>query len=68
MDRTVGLTARDRLLGRWAAAFGMALPLAACVGITWGLIVPDSSGWMWLLAAAASAAVGSAASLAAAGR
>ena len=68
MDRAAGLTAGDRLLGRWAAAFGMALPLAACVGITWGMIVPDSSGWMWPLAAGASAVVASAASLAAAGR
>lgn len=68
MDRAAGLRARDRLAGRWAAAFGMALPLSASVGLVWGMIVPDSSGWMWLAASAAAAALAAGASLAAAGR
>lgn len=68
LDRAAGLGAGDRLLGRWAAAFGMALALVVPVGIVWGLIVPGTSGWLWPAAAAGSAAVASAASLAAAGR
>jgi hypothetical protein len=68
LDRAAGLRARDRLLGRWAAAFGMALALVLPVGIVWGLIVPETSGWLWPAAAAGSAAVASTASLAAAGR
>lgn len=68
LDRAAGLRARDRLLGRWAAAFGMALALVVPVGVVWGLIVPGTSGWLWPAAAAGSAAVASAASLAAAGR
>ncbi|HEX6911092.1 MAG TPA: hypothetical protein VF142_11890 [Longimicrobium sp.] len=68
LDRAVGRGAGDRLLGRWAAAFGMALALVIPVGIAWGLIVPGSTGWLWPAAAAGSAAVASAASLAAAGR
>jgi hypothetical protein len=68
LDRATGLGAGDRLLGRWAAAFGMALGLVIPVGIVWGLIVPGSTGWLWPAAAAGSAAVATAASLAAAGR
>jgi hypothetical protein len=68
MDRAAGLRARDRLAGRWAAAFGMALPLSVSVGIVWGMIVPDSSGWMWPAASAAAAVLAAGASLAAAGR
>lgn len=68
LDRAMGLRAGDRLLGRWAAAFGMALALVVPVGMVWGWIVPGSTGWLWPAAAAGSAAVASAASLAAAGR
>lgn len=68
LDRAAGLGTGDRLLGRWAAAFGMALALVIPVGIAWGWIVPGSTGWLWPAAAAGSAAVASAASLAAAGR
>lgn len=68
LDRAVGLRTADRLLGRWAAAFGMALAMVIPVGIVWALIVPGSTGWLWPAAAAGSAAVASAASLAAAGR
>jgi len=68
LDRAAGLAAGDRLLGRWAAAFGMALALVIPVGITWALILGAGDAWMWVAAAAASALVASAASLAAAGR
>jgi len=68
LDRALGLRTGDRLLGRWGTAFGMALALVVPVGLAWGMIVPGSTGWLWPAAAAGSAAVGSAASLAAAGR
>jgi hypothetical protein len=68
LDRAAGLAAADRLLGRWAAAFGMALALVIPVGITWALVLGAGDAWMWVAAAAASALVASAASLAAAGR
>jgi hypothetical protein len=68
LDRAQGLAAADRLLGRWAAAFGMALALVVPVGITWALVLEVEDVWMWIAAAAASALVASAASLAAAGR
>jgi hypothetical protein len=68
LDRAAGLATADRLLGRWAAAFGMALALVIPVGITWALILGAGDAWIWLAAAAGSALVASAASLAAAGR
>lgn len=68
LDRTTGLAAADRFVGRWAAAFGMALALVIPVGITWALVLGAGDAWMWIAAAAASALVASAASLAAAGR
>jgi hypothetical protein len=68
LDRAAGLRTGDRLLGRWGTAFGMALALVVPVGLVWGMIVPGSTGWLWPAAAAGSAAVASAASLAAAGR
>jgi hypothetical protein len=68
LDRASGLAAMDRFAGRWAAAFGMALALVVPVGITWALVLGVGDAWMWIAAAAASALVASAASLAAAGR
>jgi hypothetical protein len=68
LDRAAGLAVADRLLGRWAAAFGMALALVIPVGITWALVLGGSTAWLWIAAAAGSALVASAASLAAAGR
>jgi hypothetical protein len=68
LDRASGLAAADRFVGRWAAAFGMALALVIPVGITWALVLGARDAWMWIAAAAASALVASAASLAAAGR
>lgn len=68
LDRAAGLAMADRFVGRWAAAFGMALALVIPVGITWALVLGGSGAWMWIAAAAASALVASTASLAAAGR
>ena len=68
IDRAAGLAAADRLLGRWAAAFGMALALVIPVGLTWTLVLPGRGAWVWPLAAAGSALVAAAASLAAGGR
>ncbi|HEV3051614.1 MAG TPA: hypothetical protein VGX50_15015, partial [Longimicrobium sp.] len=68
LDRAAGLATADRLLGRWAAGFGMALALVIPVGITWALILGADDAWIWVAAAAGSALVASAASLAAAGR
>jgi hypothetical protein len=68
LDRAAGLATADRLLGRWAAAFGMALALVIPVGIAWALILGADDAWIWVAAAAGSALVASAASLAAAGR
>ena len=68
LDRAAGLRLGDRLLGRWAAAFGLALGLVLPVAITWSLAVPDVRGWAWLAAGAGAAVVSASASLAAAGR
>ncbi|HEX8693624.1 MAG TPA: hypothetical protein VF746_14470 [Longimicrobium sp.] len=68
LDRAAGLRLRDRLLGRWAAAFGLSLGLVLPVSIAWSLNVPTTPGWWWIGAAAGGAALASAASLAAAGR
>jgi hypothetical protein len=68
LDRAAGLATADRLLGRWAAAFGMTLALVIPVGITWAMILPGSGAWMWVAVAAAGTLVAAAASLAAAGR
>lgn len=68
IDRSAGVRARDRLLGRWGTAFGLALVLVLPVAVTWGLAVPTSPGWPWLAAGAGTAMVAALASLAAAGR
>ncbi len=68
IDRAAGLTTRDRMVGRWATAFGLALGLTLPVGLVWSLTVPTSPGWPWIAGAAAGALVTAAASLLAAGR
>lgn len=67
-DRTLGLGTGDRLLGRWATAFGLALAVALPMAAAWWIGVEGASGWPWLAAAAGGALVASAASVAAAGR
>lgn len=68
LDRAAGLALADRFVGRWAAAFGMALTLVIPVALTWALVLGGPGAWIWIAAAAGSALVASAASLAAAGR
>lgn len=67
-DRTMGLRTMDRLLGRWATAFGLGLAVAFPLAVGWWIGVEGASGWPWLAAAAGGALVASAASVAAAGR
>lgn len=68
IDRAVGLRLVDRLVGRWATAFGLALGVAVPVGLAWAMNVPAPSAWWWLAGAAAVAGLASVASVAAAGR
>ncbi len=68
LDRSVGLGQGHRWLGRCALGMGLMSWLVVPLAITWGLAVPGASGWPWLFAAAALAALGAAASLAVAGR
>ncbi|HSU15231.1 hypothetical protein [Longimicrobium sp.] len=68
MDRALGLRPADRVVGRWAASFGLALAVALPLALGWAIAIGGSGGWMWLGAAAAVALVASTASVAAAGR
>jgi hypothetical protein len=68
IDRAAGVSQADRLLGRWAAGFGMGLAVAVPGGIGWAVGVPGGGAWLWPLAAAAMALAAAGASLAAAGR
>jgi hypothetical protein len=68
IDRAVGASLADRLLGRWAAGFGMGLAVAVPVGLAWAIGVPGGGAWGWPAAAAGVSLVASGASLAAAGR
>ncbi|HYH79380.1 MAG TPA: hypothetical protein VEX86_06275 [Longimicrobium sp.] len=67
-DRVLGLRTADRLIGRWAAAFGLAMAVALPLAAAWWIGVEGGSGWAWLAAAAATALAASGTSLAAAGR
>ncbi|HEV2132138.1 MAG TPA: hypothetical protein VGR27_13580, partial [Longimicrobiaceae bacterium] len=68
IDRSAGIGASVRWMGRWAFGFGLALWLVVPLGLSWGLWVRQASGWLWILAGATAAAVASFASVAAAGR
>jgi len=68
MDRALGLTAANRLAGRWATAFGLAMAVALPMALAWWIAVEQGGGWTWMAAAAGVALVASTASLAAAGR
>jgi hypothetical protein len=69
MDRALGLAATDRLVGRWATAFGLALAVALPLAFGWWIGLDDGAGgWTWIAAAAGVAAIASGASVAAAGR
>lgn len=68
MDRALGLGTTDRLLGRWAASFGLAMAIALPLLAGWMIGVPGGGGWPWLAAAAGVALAASVASVTAAGR
>lgn len=68
LDRALGLGAMDRLAGRWAAAFGLALAVGLPLVAGWMIGVPGGGGWAWLAASAGVAAAASLASTLAAGR
>jgi hypothetical protein len=68
IDRAHGLSVIDRMIGRWAAALGLALWLVVPVSLVWSFTVPTSPAWWWLAAAGGGAALASAASVAAGGR
>ncbi|CAN5902991.1 hypothetical protein BH23GEM7_BH23GEM7_42140 [soil metagenome] len=68
IDRSAGISAGVRWSGRWAFGFGLVLWLVIPLGIFWGLWAPVGSGWLWLLAGGATAAVAALASVSAAGR
>jgi hypothetical protein len=68
IDRSVGVGTAARLVGRWGAGFGMALTLAAPLGIAWAIGVPGGGAWLWPFGAALLAGAGATASLAAGGR
>ena len=62
LDRSLGVTWAQRLLGRWMLGVGLTTWLVLPLAIAWGLAVPGASGWPWVLAAvgaAAGAALGS---------
>lgn len=67
-DRTAGIAAGDRLVGRWAAAFGLAAIVAVPMAAGWWIRGDGGAGWTWLAAAGLTALAATAASLAAAGR
>ncbi|CAN5698392.1 hypothetical protein BH23GEM3_BH23GEM3_05960 [soil metagenome] len=68
VDHTMGLRLVERWVGRWAFAFGLSLWLTLPMGFVWGVWAGAWPGWWWILGGALTAAVATAASLAAAGR
>ena len=68
IDRSLGVAWADRLLGRWALGFGLALGVVLPVAIAWRIAVPGPAPVLWLAAAAGGALAAALASLAAAGR
>lgn len=67
LDRAVGLGAARRWLARLALGIGLSLWLTVPFSLTWSWWTP-APGWLWLAAGGATAAVGAASSLLAAGR
>jgi len=67
IDRSLGLTWADRLLGRWAWGFGASLWLTIPLSLSWHWWSGVGGGGWWIAAGAGAAAAGAVASLAAAG-
>ena len=68
IDRALGLRTIDRLIGRWAVGFGLAMGVVLPVAFVWSFTVTTSPAWPWLAGAALGSLTAAAASLAAAGR
>jgi hypothetical protein len=68
IDRALGLRTLDRLFGRWAVGFGLAMGVVIPVAFVWSFTVPTSPAWAWPAGAALGALAAAGASLAAAGR
>jgi hypothetical protein len=67
LDRSLGISALQRLLGRWAWGWGAALWLAVPLALAWEWWAEAGPGWPWLLVGAGTAALGATASLVVAG-
>ena len=67
IDRALGIGPLERLLGRWAWAWGASLWLAVPLALAWSWWLDAGPGWPWLLVGAGTAAVGALASSLAAG-
>jgi hypothetical protein len=68
LDRAAGIRPIDRLVGRWAAGFGLSLGVVVPLGLAWLIVLSLPGAGLWLAAGAATAAVAATASLALAGR
>jgi hypothetical protein len=68
LDRAAGIRPLDRLVGRWAAGFGLSLGVVVPLALAWLIVLPPPGAALWLAAGAATAAVAATASVALAGR
>lgn len=67
LDRALGISPLDRLLGRWAWGWGSGLWLAVPIALGWVWWTDGGSAWLWLAACAGTSAAGALASVAASG-
>lgn len=68
IDRSLGVGALDRFLGRWSWAWGLSLWMLLPVGLAWGWWAGGTGLWQWPLAGAVAALVSTSASLLTAAR
>lgn len=68
IDRSLGVGALDRFLGRWSWAWGLSLWMLLPVGLAWGWWAGGTGLWRWPLAGAVAALVSTSASLLTAAR
>jgi hypothetical protein len=66
VDRSLGITPGQRLLGRWLFGWGLSLWLGVPVALAWQWW-GGGAGWPWLVLGAGTAGIGAVGSLAAAG-
>ncbi|MBW3627821.1 MAG: hypothetical protein KY464_00870 [Gemmatimonadetes bacterium] len=67
LDRSLGITPLQRVLGRWAFGWGASLWLGVPLALAWGWWTDAGPGWPWVFVGAGTAAVGAIASVTAAG-